>query len=284
MASISSLITEPRRRRLSAEFEQPDQVLGLLLDLEVAVAEHTERALASHPVAREQPGNEDADDRLQPDEADRFFGFALARQADEADKLGRDRHECVHGAERPLAHQLKSEREAEIRDEGKGMGGIDRDRRQHRKEMREKMLLEPRTLGLRELVGAQHVNAGLGQQRFERDPVLLLLGGKLGDGAVDAVELLDRGQSIHAWGFDVGEHLPAEARDPHHVELVEVRGRDREEAQALEQRVALVLGFLEHAPVEVEPGQFAVKEPARAEGGNPWACVEPLNLLGQTHR
>ena len=77
---------------------------------------------------------------------------------------------------------------------------------------------------------------------------------------------------------------PAQARHAHHVELVEVGGGDRQEAQALEQRMALVLGFLEHAPVELEPGQLAVEKAARAEGGDARARFEPLDLLWQTHR
>ena len=63
-------------------------------------------------------------------------------------------------------------------------------------------------------------------------------------------------------------HLAAQAGHPHHVELVEVGGRDRQEAQPLEQRMALVLGFLQHSAVEMEPGQFAVEKAAGSEGGN----------------
>ena len=87
VASISSLITEPRRRRFNADFEQPHEILGLLLDLDVTVAQHPESALAAHPVAGEQARHEDADHRLEPDEADRLLAvaaFAFARQADEA--------------------------------------------------------------------------------------------------------------------------------------------------------------------------------------------------------
>ena len=53
-ASISSRITEPRRRRLSARLEQPHQILGLFLDFDVGVADDAERALPLHRVAGEQ--------------------------------------------------------------------------------------------------------------------------------------------------------------------------------------------------------------------------------------
>ena len=46
----------------------------------------------------------------------------------------------------------------------------------------------------------------------------------------------------------------------HHAELVEVGREDRAEAQALEQRDALVAGQLEHAGVPLEPRQLAVEQ------------------------
>ena len=79
-------------------------------------------------------------------------------------------------------------------------------------------------------------------------------------------------------------HLAAQARHAHHVELVEVRGGDRQEAQALEQRMALVLGFLQHPPIELEPGQLAVEKAARSEGGDARTRFQPVDLLWQTHR
>ena len=179
--SISSLITEPRRRRLSADFEQPHQILGLLLDLDVTVAQHAERALAPDPVAGKQARDEDADHRFEPDEADGFLDVTLARQTNEPGELRRDRHESVHGAQRAFAHQLEPEGEAEIGDERKRMSGIDRDRRQHREDVIEKVVLEPDALSLRKLIGAQHMDAGVGQQRLERDPVFLLVRGEFGD-------------------------------------------------------------------------------------------------------
>ena len=57
-----------------------------------------------------------------------------------------------------------------------------------------------------------------------------------------------------------------EAGDPHHEELVEVGGEDRQEPHPLQQRQVLVLGELEHAGVEVQPGQLAVEEPVGRRG------------------
>jgi len=76
----------------------------------------------------------------------------------------------------------------------------------------------------------------------------------------DARELFGRRQPVGATRHDALAHLADQAGDPHHEEFVEVVGRDRQEAHALEQRMVAVGGFLEHAPIEVQPGQFAVDE------------------------
>ena len=63
---------------------------------------------------------------------------------------------------------------------------------------------------------------------------------------------------------DAGIDHALQAGDAHHVEFVEVRRRDRQKAQALQQRMAQVLRLLQNAAVEGEPGQFAVDEAAPA--------------------
>ena len=145
------------------------------------------------------------------------------------------------------------------------------------------MLLEPGALLVSELVGVQHVDAGLGEQRLQHHPVLLLLGGELRDRVVDAVELLGGREPILAWRLDAGDDLAAQARHADHVELVEVRGGDGQEAQAFEQRMALVLGLLQHAAIELQPGQLAVEKAARPEDGRARASVERLGGFRQAH-
>ncbi len=63
---------------LQRGFEQPDQILGLFLDLDVAVAQHAEGALPDHLEAGEQPVEEHADRLLHRHHADR-----RTRQPDE---------------------------------------------------------------------------------------------------------------------------------------------------------------------------------------------------------
>ena len=208
---------------------------------------------------------------------------ALGRQPDEAGELRRDRQQRVHGAERSLAHQLEPEREAEIRNEGERMRRIDGDRRQHRKDVAEEMLLEPVALLVGELPGAEHMNAGLAEQRLEPHPALLLLVGQLGDEAIDAVELLGWRQPVLARRLDAGDDLAAQAGHAHHVEFIEIRGRDGQEAQALEQRLALIGGLLQHPLVEMQPGKLPVDEPRGSEGGKAGLRLGRLHLFLQRH-
>ena len=77
--SISSRITWPRRRRFSALSIRAHQVFGFFLDLDVAVAQHAERALALDLEAGEQLVDEHADHRLDADEADRSAMLGLGR-------------------------------------------------------------------------------------------------------------------------------------------------------------------------------------------------------------
>ena len=250
---------------LQRRFEQAHEILGLFLHLDLAVAQHAERALAPDPVAWEQARHENADHGFEPDEPDRALAPSARRQLDEARELRGDRHQSVHGAQRPLAHELEPQREAEIGNEGKRMRGVDGDRREHREDVAEEMVLEPGALGVGQLIGLKHVDAGLGQQRLELDPAFLLLVGQLGNEAVDAVELLCRRQPVLARRIDAGDDLAAQTGHAHHVEFIEVRRRDGQETQALKQRMALVLGFLENPAVEMQPGQFTVEKPARPE-------------------
>ena len=73
-------------------------------------------------------------------------------------------------------------------------------------------------------------------------------------------------QPVRALGRDAGAHLALEAGDPDHEEFVEVVGRDRQEPDLLEQRMLGILGLLQHAAIEVQPGQFPVDESLRAGG------------------
>ncbi len=78
--------------------------------------------------------------------------------------------------------------------------------------------------------------------------------------AADLVQRLRGPAPVLQRLVDPGLDLVVQAGDADHEELVEVRGRDRAELEPLEQRHRVVLGELEHARVELQPGELAVEE------------------------
>ena len=67
--SNSSRITEPRRRRFSAVSNKTHEILGLLLDFEIAVADDPEETMPAHLIAGKQALREHADHGFERDEA-----------------------------------------------------------------------------------------------------------------------------------------------------------------------------------------------------------------------
>ena len=72
--------------------------------------------------------------------------------------------------------------------------------------------------------------------------------------------MLPRGEAVGGTHGEAGLRLAHQPGDADHEELVEVRGEDRAELDALEQRERLVGGEVEHPGVELDPRQLAVEE------------------------
>ena len=175
-------------------------------------------------------------------------------------------HQRLHGAAL-LAGKLQGEREAEIGDERKRMRRVDRERRQHREDRIEEIALEPAAARPRSARPARRSRcrhrparrAASSSWRAAAAPVRRPWRRSARScSAGDSPSSLTVAISSRAW--------PGEAGDAHHDELVEVLARDRQEAQPLEQRMVGVLRFLQHAPVELQPGNLAVDEARRARG------------------
>ncbi len=140
------------------------------------------------------------------------------------------------------------------------MGGVDRERHEDGEDLLRERLIDLDAVGLVEVrpvldVDARIVELGLHEAvEAEGVPVLEL-----------ESRPIDVGEDIRRRPPDVGRHgearddAPLEARDPHHEELVEVRGEDREEVDALEERHGGVLRELENALVEAQPAHLAVE-------------------------
>jgi len=110
-----------------------------------------------------------------------------------------------------------------------------------------------------ELVQAQHANPLLHQRGTQLlVPAAVLALHRLVDEAGERVALLDGRHAVRTGlGVAVLDALQ-QARHPDFEEFVEVRGGDGEELDPLQQRVALVLGLLQHPLVEGQPGNLAV--------------------------
>src|SRR5262249_12312027 len=61
--------------------------------------------------------------------------------------------------------------------------------------------------------------------------------------------------------------------------FVEIVGRDRQEAQLLQQRVTLVRCFFEHPAVELQPGELAIDEAVRTRAQRNGVLEHDLALL-----
>ncbi len=246
---------------LERGLEQAHEILGLFLDFQIAVADHAERALRLDRIAGEQfldMGQNDRVEQHQPRAARR-----RVRQADEAVDLARHAHQRLHARAGDGMDEIERQRQPEIGDEGERMGRIDRQRRQDRKDVQEEMIVQPQPLGLVELGGIDEDDM-LGLQivlQLAPQPDLLL--GEFGNPRADQRQLFGRGQAVVRERLDAAAQLAADARDPDHEEFVEVIGRDRDEADPLEQRMGRIGGLQQDAAVELQPRQFAIDETLR---------------------
>ncbi len=246
---------------LQRGLELAHQILGLFLDLQVAVAQHPEGAVAEHDVAGEELAQEHLQEALQRQEA----GLPLRsfRQPHEARHLGRNRQQSLeHGVVR-LALELEPQGEAAVGDEGKGMRRVDGERAQDRKHLLEEMRLHHLEVGAPELARPQDLDSLRPQQPLEFAQRILLAHHQRPRVDVDPPQLVGRRQPVGGGRVHALAHQPAQAGDADRVELVEVRGRDRQEPHPLQQRHARVLGLRHHPPVECQPGELAIDEPLR---------------------
>ena len=255
---------DPAPAALERALVRAHQVLGLLLELDVGVADQPEEAGADAVEAGKEALEEEIDQLLEHDEADRLA--RSGRQAHEALDLRRHRHQRPHVVLVCLAHQPERQHQAHVRDERKGMGRVDRERGQHREDPLHEPGLEPGAVGGGELHRLEHDQPGRLELLAQAAPDAVLLEHQRARPHPDLGQLLGRRAPVGRDRHHARLGLSDQPGDADREELVEVGGADRDEAQPLEQRVAPVLGLLDDAAVEVEPGKLAVDEPLRARG------------------
>ena len=154
-ASTSRRITVPRRRCFSAVSKRRTRSSASSSISMSEVADDPEAALPFQGVAWEKPPGEQRDHLLEGDEAG-GAGLGEIGQADEALDLRGQADERLEDLALglhlglALADELQRDREAEVRDERERVRRIDRERRQHRKDVVQEVVLEPGDLRLRQ--------------------------------------------------------------------------------------------------------------------------------------
>ena len=94
-------------------------------------------------------------------------------------------------------------------------------------------------------------------QRAQQRPVLLLF--EPAHKGPARFELVFRRAAVNRAILNAGAALLLESADSLHEELVDVRAYDGDELHPFEQRDSIVFGLVEHAEVEIQPGQFPVE-------------------------
>ena len=69
-------------------------------------------------------------------------------------------------------------------------------------------------------------------------------------------------ESIQGQFSQTGTDLLFESSNALHEELIQIGTDNGDELESFQKRCALVLGLMQHAPVEFQPGQFTIEIPA----------------------
>ena len=225
-------LAEPAAPDLLLDREQ--EVVGLvLLDRDVGVAGHPEQVGLEDLHAPEQLVEVGLDDLVEEHEL-----VALDREQAREQRRDLDPGEALLAGLRVA--QPDGDRQAQGGDVRERVAGVHGERR----EDREDLVVEPAAEGLvvlRDLVVVEDLDALGGQLLADLGPDRRVLVDQLADALADRVELLAGRQAVAA-RVEAGRLVLApQAGDADLEELVEVRGEDGQELDALEQRVAGVL-------------------------------------------
>ena len=243
---------------LQRGLEFAHEVLGFLLDLEVAVTQHAEGAEAEPGVAGEQPVEEDLEEPLERKIPDLSLG--PGREAHHARDLVRHRQQRLEHRVVLFAAQLQAHRKAAVGDEGERMRRVDGEGRQDREDLLEEVAFQGLHVRDPQVAGPEDIDAFRTKQLAQDRPAVLLAQHERAGVGVYSAQLLGRRQPIGAMRGDAFAQQAAQAGDADRIELVEVRARDRQEPDPLQQRRGRVLRLGHHSPVEREPAQLAIDE------------------------
>ncbi len=135
----------------------------------------------------------------------------------------------------------------------------------HRRQQRVQFLLavlvdEAQCLGV-QFVQSQHANSVLGECGTQAGiPAVVLVVDEFVRQLVQHISFFSERQAVGTSLVVAVFNLLHHGGHTHFEELVQITGRDGEKLQPLQERIALVLGLLEHTAVEGEPGGVAVEK------------------------
>ena len=232
------------------------KILGIAVDIvEVAVARDAERVMGDDVHAGEE--------RLQVQGDHVLEGHVpgLLAERDEARQDGRDLHPReVLLAPLRVAHGY-GQVEGQVRDVRERVAGVDGERSQHWKDLLPEDRVQLAELLLAHLVGADDLDAGLGEGRNDAGVVKAHLPlHEPFDAAADGLELIQRRHPVGRGHRHRRQHLLLQPGHAHLEEVVEVLAEDGEETDPFQKGQAGVFGHGQDALVEVEPGQLPVQE------------------------
>ena len=236
--------------------DQAEQVFSFVavVDLEIGVPGDPKGVPPQDLDARKQRFQVGPDDLLQGDEMIR------GRQRDPA---GQDLGHLDPGeslvAVAPTKHH--GEGEAQVRDVGKGMPGIDRERGEDREDIGVEVAVQMLPVGAGEVGDVPVQDDAVRRQGREHlgHQAVAMAHHHLAHGAGDGADLGLGGHAVGGPLHDAGRHLLLEPGDPHLEELVQIAAEDGEELDALEQRCPRVERLVQDPPVELEPAQLPVE-------------------------
>ena len=150
------------------------------------------------------------------------------------------------------------------------MRRIDGDRRQQRIQLAIAVVGDKRALLGRQVLHADDANSLVRQRRPQGEiPAAILIAHEVVRQLRDQLCFLTWRAAVGA-GFGVAVfNALHQAADADFEELVEVARRDGEKLHPLQKRIARVLRFLEHTPIERQPRGFAVEHQSWIVQGTP---------------
>ena len=226
----------PRRFRCVGREDQPDhdatataaerslelahQILGLFLQIQIAVAQQPERTHRLDLVTREDHRHEKLQQIFQWQEPDHTC--LRIRQTHEPAQLMRDGQQRLQRVTIRLPFQFQHQRKFTVRDKREGMRGVDRNGRQDRKDLVHEGLFKVLHLSFLDIFRTKDLNPGGFQLCNKALPDLHLAVLQFVRHLLDPLKLILRGQPIDGGRRDIMAHQSPQRRHPHRVEFIQV--------------------------------------------------------------